>query len=270
MATAKKAARKSAPKAPAKEKPKRGNMKPTEIRPLVMAARKAFDIQNSLGNVDGENFDQWRRRECLETVNKPGLTACNHGDYRPLLAHFQTLAGDDSAALANLLKSGQKTDHADPRDTQEERRKIAYVICTRLAEHMYLAESSIDKLIAEGEEQWEANFPGETYPGPHPDWISNVNARKAAIDARGKGPLTPGYLISIVRQKTRRPDLNLGKMWQDGLAERCTVSQLEQILYTVVNRINAVEGIQETAQGRNKKQRNQAKAESQKPLDGRW
>ena len=30
----------------------RGDMKPAEIRPLVIAARKAFDFQTRLGNLD--------------------------------------------------------------------------------------------------------------------------------------------------------------------------------------------------------------------------
>jgi hypothetical protein len=265
MSTAKKTASRAPrkAKAPAPQK-KRGNLSGKEIKPLVIQARKAYDVQSAMDLTDGLSFDDWRREQVVACVGKPGLTACHHDDFRPLLAHFQTLAGDDSAAFGNLLKSGHQTDHADPRDTQEKRRQLAFTIATTLAEHMYLAMTSADQLRAEAiefhnlrQEQEgipaDQRIPWEASPGPA-DLRARLE-RKAAIEARGKGPLTPGYLISIVRQKTRRPDLQLGQMWQDALADRCTVPQLEQILFTLVNRINAVEGVQETEAGRNKSQR---------------
>ncbi|WAC18843.1 hypothetical protein OVA24_16555 [Luteolibacter sp. SL250] len=265
MPAAKKTASRSARKAPAAApQKKRGNLTGKEIKPLVIQARKAYDVQTGMDLTDGLSFDDWRREQVLACVGKKGLTACHHDDFRPLLAHFQTLAGDDTAALANLLKSGHQTDNADPGDTQEARRQLAYLIATALAEHMYLAMTSAEQLRAEAiefhnlrEEQEgipaDQRIPWEASPGPAALRIRLE--RKAAIEVRGKGPLTPGYLIAIVRQKTRRPNLQLGQMWQDGLAERCTVEQLRQILFTLTNRINAVEGVQETEAGRNKAQR---------------
>jgi hypothetical protein len=234
---------------------KRGNLTGKEIKPLVIQARKAYDVQSGMDLTDSLSFDDWRREQVMACVGKPGLTSCHHDDFRPLLAHFQTLAGDDSAALGNLLKSGHKTDNADPRDTQEARRQLAYLIADRLADHIYVATNSVETILAESRETWVPSTPSEIYPGPDPDWLSKLKRRKAAIDSREKGPLGVGYLITIVRQKTRRRELQLGEIWQDGLAERCTVEQLRQILFTLTNRINAVEGIQETEAGRNKAQR---------------
>jgi hypothetical protein len=62
----------------------------------------------------------------------------------------------------------------------------------------------------------------------------------------------------------------LGTDVQASLAERCSVKQLTQILYTLVNRINAVEGAKDF--GRNKKQRSAPakKARQEKGSDRRW
>jgi hypothetical protein len=232
----------------------RGNMKPAEIKPLVMAARKAFDIQSRAGLTDnGETFDSWRHRQCLEAIGKPGITACDHHDFQPLLAHFQTLAGDDDRAFASLLKSGQPTDHAAPGDTYEARRTIARDIAQRLLNHSALATSTIDQLVAISAQEWYGSH-SDPYPGPCPAWLSGILSRKASIDAGGKGPISTGYLIYIVRAKTKRPDLNLGKDWESGLVDRCTVIQLDQIRSTIVNRINALEGLGHRST-RNKTQR---------------
>lgn len=194
--------------ATSKAKSKRGNMTPAEIKPLVFAARKAFDRQAEAGLLeDAESFDAWRHRQCMDAVGKPGITACNHGEFQPLIAHFQTLAGDDAAAFRSLMKTGKPTDHAAPGDTHEARRIIAHQIAQALADHL----------------------------------------------ANG-GQIGVGYIIYITRQKTRRPDLQLGSDWQAGLAERCTAVQLAQIRNTVINRIAAAEGVG-SASSRNNSQR---------------
>lgn len=233
----------------------RGNLKPAEIKPLVMAARKAYDIQDRAGLIDGQSFDAWRHTQCMDVVNKPGLTACNHSDFRPLLAHFQILAGDDQVAFRNLMRSGRPTDHAAPGDTHEARRQLAHSIASHLLAHIQLADTSRDQLLAEaigdhhrhqGDKPWEGSAGALAF--------RNLMARKDAIAAKGKGPISVGYLIYLVRQKTRRPDLTLGRDWQTGLADRCTVTQLDQIRSTIVNRIAATEGTGET-RARNKSQR---------------
>ena len=78
--------------------------------------------------------------------------------------------------------------------------------------------------------------------------------RRAAIESRGKGPITVGYIIHLIRQKTRRPNFNLGPDWQNELAGRCTASQLSQVRSTLINRIAALEGIG-SAKNRNKSAR---------------
>jgi hypothetical protein len=219
-------------------------MKPAEIKPLVIAARKAFDRHAQAGLIDdGETFDSWRHQQCMEAVGKPGITSCNHGDFQPLLAHFQTLAGDDAAAFRTLIKSGKPSDHAMPGDTFEIRRQIVHSISVHLLSHIRLAETPQALLLAEaigdhhqsqGEIPWEGSASAQAFRA--------LIARKDAIAAKGKGPINVGYLVYLTRQKTRRPDLQLGKDWQSSLAERCTASQLDQIRSTIINRIAAVEG----------------------------
>lgn len=246
-------AKKSAPRKSAK---KRGNMTPGEIRPLVMAASKAFKIQDENGLTDpGETFDTWRHRQCMEAVGKPGITACNHADFRPLLAHFQTLAGEDDRAFKTNMRSGKSTDHAAPGDTHEAREAVVSVIADTLAAHMHLANTAEDVLTAEAKAVHEFYQQGLPWEGSATAAACRAMLiRKAAITAKGKGPLAVGYVVYLTRQKTRRPDLTLGADWKVGLAERCTISQLTQIRDTLVNRIAAVEGIG-SSKARNKSQR---------------
>lgn len=252
---------------------KRGNLTPNEIRPLIMAANKAFRIQEQSGNLDsGETFDAWRKAQCLEAVGLPGITACNHIHFRPLLAHFQTLAGDDAQAFKSLMRTGQPTDNAEAGDTHEERGLLVSLIADALAAHMHLANTAEDVLLAEAQavhEIYQAGLPWDgsaTLVG-----FRAMLIRKAAITAKGKGPLTVGYVVYLTRQKTRRPDLTLGADWKVGLAECCTVRQLTQIRDTLINRIAAVEGVG-SSRDRNKSQRSpKAKAaRDKKEITPRW
>jgi hypothetical protein len=229
-------------------------MTPAEIKPLLFHARQAYDAQSTAGLLDdGETFDTWRHAQVMAAVGKPGLTACSHEDFRPLRAHFLTLAGRDDAAFRDHMTSGQPTDHAAPGDTYEARRELAWSIAQALDAHLHLAQTSLDAHIAESVQAWDQSNPDQPYPGPDPVWIEGLRARKSAIDAGG-GPLTVGYLIWLVRQKTRRPDLRLGSDWRAGLVDRCTATQLAQLRATLINRIAAREGLGNIS-GRNKSQR---------------
>lgn len=265
---------KPARKSAAKPSTERGNMKPAEIRPLAIAARKAFDFQRSMGIIDdGANFDTWRRTQCMTAVGKEGISACDHKDFRPLLGHFQTLAGDDSAAFDSLMKGGKPTDHAEPGDDHETRRNLVFVIAGYLDAHTHLAEATKDQLLAEaiGEHsQYQEGLPWEGSASEAA--FRKVLDRKACIAARDKGPIGVGYIVFLARQKTRRPDLTLGKDWRVGLADRCTVNQLTQIRDTLVNRINAVEGLGDPSK-RNRKQSSPASKKARSPHeldDRRW
>lgn len=190
-----------------------GNMKPAEIKPLIMAARAAYDRQSELGLVDAD-FNTWRHEQVQAAVGQPGLTACNHSEYRPLMAHFKILSGDDSGALKDMLHTGPARDHSGPGDTHEERRVLAHHIAQAIREH-----------------------------------------------ENAGGTIGVGYVVTIARHKTRRPNLTLNGDFQAALADRCTVSQLTQIRATVINRIAAAEGRGE-AKTRNRSQSTKKAKES--------
>lgn len=232
----------------------RGNMTPAEIKPLLFHARQAFDVQAAAGLIDdGETFNTWRHAQVMAAVGKPGLTACSHEDFRPLRGHFLTLAGRNAAAFKDHMTSGKPTDHAEPGDTFEARRELAWTIAQALNAHLHLAQTTIEAHIAESVHEWARSNPSQPYPGPDAMWLAGLHHRKSSIEAGG-GPIDVGYLVWLTRQKTRRPDLHLGSDWQAGLVERCAVSKLTQIRDTLINRIAAREGLGST-KTRNKKQR---------------
>lgn len=248
-----------------------GTMVSKEKQMLAIAAGVAFKHQSSLGRVQpGQTFDEWRHEQVQDTVGKPGLRACTHGDFRPLLAWFQQLAGDDHKAVATQLRTGRVKDHGPDGDTHEARGKIVAEIRGRLAAHILLHDlpwlDLLDRWTAASHSAWTAGeaflaapadaIPGHSpWPGLAPSFVDKAFARKNHMEA--KGPIREGYLIALVRGKTRRPDLDLGPDIYAGLEQRCTLKQLTDLLSTLVNRINAREGTGR-ADDRNKKQKNPA------------
>ena len=113
-----------------------GNLKPAEIKPLIMAARAAYDFQAKIGNLDSlEDFDSWRREQCQIAVGRSGLTDCMHADFKPLLAHFQVLSGKHPEAFKNLMSTGRPKVSADAEDTYENRRVLAHQIAQAMERH---------------------------------------------------------------------------------------------------------------------------------------
>lgn len=238
-----------------------------EKQMLAIAAGQAFRHQASLGRVQpGQTFDEWRHEQVQDTVGKTGLRACTHGDFRPLLAWFQQLAGLEAEAVATRLRTGRVKDHGPAGDTHEARGKIVAEIRGRLTAHILLADLSwpelLDRWTAASKSAWAAGddflaapadaLPGQSpWPGLDSKWLAKAMDRKIAMESTG--PLREGYLITLARGKTSRPDLDLGRDIWAGLEERCTLKQLTDLLSTLVNRINAREGVG-TAARRNRKQ----------------
>jgi len=246
-------ARPSSTKTAAKKAPKRavkrGYMGRTETVPLAIAAREAFDYQRHLGNLDDQaDFKAWRHEQVRACVSRDGLTDCLHEHFKPLLAHFQTLAGKDAEAFANSMQTGPASSR--PGDDHEQRRILAHQIMERLAAHIWLADISAQDLAEQTEDT---------------SVYQDLRRRREAIRSHPDGALREGYVVSIVRQKTRRRDLNLGRDLRTSLPDRCTVDQLTQIRDTIINRIAAREGI--TDCGRNKTQKSPAAKAARSPHD---
>lgn len=227
--SSKPAVRKTAAKIPAKI---RGNMKPAEIQPLVMAARAAWSVQDP-----GIPFDDWRGEQVMEAVARPGLTACDSKHFCALMGHFKMAAGLEEEALHWFLRDGKNAE-----------RQLAYSIAEALTAHVALAHATVEQIT-------------ETTP---PRFRVRRLARHAAILDHPEGPLSFDYLLAIVRMKTRRPDLTLGADLKVSLAERCDLGQLIQIRNTLVNRISEREGVGHTSD-RNKSQNSPAAKQRRSP-----
>jgi len=232
MIATKSTAKKTTRKAAAKPVKPRGNISPEEIQPLIMAAREAYTVQDP-----GITFDAWRAEEVMAAVGRPGLTACDHNHFCDLMGHFKTAAGKDDEALTWYLKGS--TDSA---------RQIAWSIANTLTAHLTLAHSTVDALTA----------------STHPRKLKRQLEARESIRDHSEGPLSFDYLLSIVRDKTRRPNLTLDSDLASALADRCTAGQLTQIRFTLVNRISEREG-RGTATDRNRSQVTESAKASRSP-----
>ena len=70
---------------------------------LCQIARRAFAHLLAAGKIAGVDFDPWRRDEVERATGRHGLRECGDPHYRPLAAHFESLAGEDGRALNHLL-----------------------------------------------------------------------------------------------------------------------------------------------------------------------
>lgn len=110
----------------------------TEYRPLsktqkaklAQLARESFETHYENGLIDSEGdsksaqFTSWRREQQQEAVGCSSLTKCIQRDYLPLLAHFQSLTGQDGDAFNTHIKNQPANDHADVDDTPEARSQV--------------------------------------------------------------------------------------------------------------------------------------------------
>jgi hypothetical protein len=73
---------------------------------LVLMARQAFLYLVAEGELgDAAEPDVWRHEQCMQAVERPGLTACRNEDYLPLMAHFLRVQGRDEEADAALTRA---------------------------------------------------------------------------------------------------------------------------------------------------------------------
>lgn len=157
---------------PRKAAPARtGTMKPGEIKPLAILAKKAFQFQLDLGNIeDGTDEKAWRHEEVKKAVGKDGLTALHSNDFRPVKAHFQLLCGEDDKAFETHMRSGKQRSQDAPDDTRENRDQLAYLIREALDVHL---SNALDPVV-----------------------VSNG------------GPIRAGYALFLARKKFRKPSLS--------------------------------------------------------------
>ena len=90
---------------------------------LSILARKAYKIHSENGVTD-LSFEDWRHEQQDEAVGCSSLTKCVQNDYLPLLAHFQSLTGQDGDAFNTHIQNQPANDTADPDDTIEARKQV--------------------------------------------------------------------------------------------------------------------------------------------------
>lgn len=76
-------------------------LSPRQVRELVLLAREAFSVEFPPTD---EDFNVWRHRNCMQAVERPGLTACRNEDYLPLRTHFLALCGRTLEAESARLR----------------------------------------------------------------------------------------------------------------------------------------------------------------------
>jgi hypothetical protein len=226
------APKKPARKPAAKPQKERGNISPGEIQPLIMAAREAYAFQ-----CPGISFDEWRSEEVMAAVGKPGLTACDHDHFCDLMGHFKLGSGKDEEALEWFLKSEKNP-----------LRVRAWQIEKKLTDHAFLAHATVDAITA----------------ATPPRALKRRLVKRQSLLDHPEGPITYDYLLSIVRDITRRPQLELGPDLAASLADRCDLKQLFWILCTLTNRIAEREGTG-LLQDRNKSQKTEAARRRRSP-----
>lgn len=236
-------------KRPNKAGAKRGNFTKNQIKALQTIAHYAYKFQCAIGNVDyGQSFNDWRHAEVMTKFQLPGVSALNNAHFREAAGHFFLLWGKDEKALENFLRTGLVKDNGKTDDTHEKREEKAFLARDAIARHVFLAEATFEQLVDFERERWEADEPEVPFPGVTPKWIKDVTDARDAIEKNG-GPVRDPYAFTIAHNKTGCTI----RGWGD-IVERMTAWQIQQLHFTVGNRIADKEG-RGDKKNRNKKQR---------------
>lgn len=176
---------------------------------LCQLARQAFDRLDALGLVDAPGagvsarFAAWRAEQQAEAVGIASLRDCGNAHYRSLRAHFNALLGRDDVAFQDLTRTGRVRDHGPAEDTHERREELRALILLTLMEHGHRCDPA------------------------RPEYQPEI----ARCVAEQGGLITAAYAIAIAKMKCKGKAL-----------DRLTARELEQILYTMRNRISSREG----------------------------
>ena len=180
---------------------------------LVTEASKTFKMLSGLGLAAGD-FNTWRHEQVQLAVRRPGLSACLNSHYRKLLNHFRSLRGGPT----DPAPTGRWSREGG--DTHERREQVLRSLAHELGAHA----RRIERPESPSEEAL------------------------AATAATKGGTITEAYLLTIARAKN--PSATLTDI---GCLITLTAGKLEQLLFTLRNRIAAREGRGATA-NRNKGQ----------------
>jgi hypothetical protein len=185
-----------------------------QMTTLVMEAQKTHRMLSRMSLVT-DTFEDWRHAEVYKCVRREGLSKCQNTHYKKLLVHFRSLRGESTVGT----DAGKKWSR-EGGDTEERRTQLIHQIAHELGSHA----RRVDKPMTEQE------------------------SRIAAHAIQKGGAIGESYLMAIAKGK------NPGHTLHDpGCLIKLPASRLEQLLFTLRNRIAAREGRGES-KNRNKGQ----------------
>jgi hypothetical protein len=186
-----------------------------QLKCLVTEARKTYNMLTEVGAIS-ETFDAWRHEVVSQTVRREGLKMCQSSHYRKLLSAFRGLRGLEDPADSGKSRRQSR----EGGDTGERREQLIHLLSHELTSHA----QRVQHPQTPDEEKWAAH-----------------------ASSKG-GAITGAYLLSIARAKNAGTPLHDAECYI-----KLTSARLEELLFTLRNRIAAREG-RGTAAGRNKKQ----------------
>jgi hypothetical protein len=177
---------------------------PKQLQTLAIEAGKTHRALSRMA-LTTDAVDDWRHAEVWKCVRREGLSHCQNSHYRKLLAHFRTLRGEFTPGAPDKTSRQSR----EGGDTLERREQVLVLLAKELGHHARRVENP----------QTEAE------------------ARLAAHASTKGGVIGEDYLMALARAK------NPGQTLHDtGCLLKLPASRLEQLLYTLRNRIAAREG----------------------------
>ncbi len=200
------------------DKPAKGDgpLSKKQLTCLVTEANKTWKMLTAMGATD-EDFATWRHGQVKAQVRREGLSKCSNSHYLKLLDHFRSMRGEKTRGA---WTGSQRRQSREGGDTAERREQVIHVIASELGFHARKLRM--------------------------PETSAEMTCANHAI-AKG-GAIGEEYLLAIARGK------NPGQTLVDvGCLIKLPASRLEQLLFTLRNRIAAREG-RGVTQRRNKNQ----------------
>lgn len=183
---------------------------------LAREAQKTHRALSNMGIVT-DSFDDWRHAQVWACVRREGLTKCDGSHYTKLLGHFRELRGESTVGYV----SGTKRQSREGGDSLDRRQQLIHQLAHELGHHA----RKVDKPETPLEQRCAAH----------------------AIEKGGK--IGEDYLVKVAAAK------NPGQSIADaGDLIKLPASRLEQLLYTMRNRIASREG-RGDSRNRDKKQK---------------
>lgn len=183
---------------------------------LMTEAARTWKALTEHGVTD-ETFDDWRHAVVLDTVGKAGVSKCTNQHYARLYRKFREMRG----ASVTVRGGGHRGQSGERGDTMEARERTMHLIARTLGSHAARVENPQDE----------------------------TDMRCAAHAAGAGGVIGEAYLLTLAAAKNRAESIR-----DVGDLIKLPVSKLEQLHWTLVNRIAAREG-RGKAKKRNKSQR---------------